>query len=203
VTDRPQYPSPQPASPYQHIQQYPQASAVYQMAQPAWQVPAAPDGRPLAGAGHRLGARVIDALVVVVVMLVVAGLVVGGGVALLSSLSDDGSPLPPVVAVIGIIVIVLAAQYVYEVEVPLRWNGQTPGKRALKIAIAPLEPRAPLRRGQLAYRFVILMAFNLLANCYIGLIDPLWCLWDKPYKQCLHDKPPKTVVVNVYPAAQR
>jgi hypothetical protein len=47
------------------------------------------------------------------------------------------------------------------------------------------------------------MAFNLLANCYIGLIDPLWCLWDTPYKQCLHDKPPKTVVVNVNPAAQR
>jgi uncharacterized RDD family membrane protein YckC len=176
---------------------------VYQTAQPPWQVPAAPDGRALAGAGHRLGARVIDALLVLVAMLVVAGIVVGGGAALLSSLSDGGPPFPPVVAVIGIIVIVLALQYVYEVEVPLRWNGQTPGKRLLKIAIAPLQPQAPLRRGQLAYRFAILMVFNLLANCYIGLIDPLWCLWDKPYKQCLHDKPPKTVVVNVNPTAQR
>jgi uncharacterized RDD family membrane protein YckC len=173
------------------------------MTRPAWQVPIAPDGRPLAGAGHRLGARVIDALVVVVAMLVAAGLVVGGGAALLSSLSDGGPPFPPAVAVIGIIVIVLAVQYGYEVEVPLRWHGQTPGKRLLKIAIAPLQPGASLRRGQLAYRFSVLMVFNLLANCYIGLIDPLWCLWDKPYKQCLHDKPPKTVVVNVDPAAQR
>jgi uncharacterized RDD family membrane protein YckC len=172
------------------------------MRQPAYQVPVAPDGRPLAGPGHRLGARAIDALIAMVAMLVAAGVVVGGGAALLSTLGDDGPPFPPAVAVIGIIVVVLAVHYVYEVEIPLRWHGQTVGKRVLKIAIAPLEPHARLRRGQLAYRFVILMVFNLLANCYIGLIDPLWCLWDKPYKQCLHDKPAKTLVVSVNPAAR-
>jgi uncharacterized RDD family membrane protein YckC len=172
------------------------------MQQPAYQVAVAPDGRPLAGAGQRLGARILDALIVTVAMLVVAGVIVGGGVALIIAIAGDDSPILPILIVTGIIVIVVGLQYVYEVEIPLRWNGQTPGKRVLKIAIAPLEPNTPLGRGQLAYRFVILLVFNLLANCYIGLLDPLWCLWDKPYRQCLHDKPAKTLVVNVDPAAQ-
>jgi hypothetical protein len=47
-----------------------------------------------------------------------------------------------------------------------------------------------------------MLGFDLLSNCYVGLLDPLWCLWDKPYRQCLHDKPAKTVVVKVDPAQQ-
>ena len=30
-------------------------------------------------------------------------------------------------------------------------------------------------------------------------IDGLWQLWDQPYKQCLHDKWPGTVVIKVVP----
>jgi uncharacterized RDD family membrane protein YckC len=112
-----------------------------------------------------------------------------------AGVTGDDSPILVAIAVIGIITVVLGSQYVYEVEIPLRWNGQTPGKRALKIAIAPLEPGTRLGRGQLAGRYGLLLLANLLSNCYIGLLDPLWCLWDKPYRQCLHDKPPKTVVI--------
>jgi uncharacterized RDD family membrane protein YckC len=199
VTDQPQYPSQQPGSPYP---QYPQASAEFQMQQPAYQVPVAPDGRPLAGQGQRLGARIIDVVILLVTILVVAGLIIGGGVGLLSATAGDDSPILPIMVVLGVVVIVLGVQYGYEVEVPLRWNGQTPGKRMLKIAIAPLESGPRLRRGQLTYRFLVMLGFNLLSNCYIGLLDPLWCLWDKPYRQCLHDKPAKTVVVKVDPARQ-
>jgi uncharacterized RDD family membrane protein YckC len=98
------------------------------------------------------------------------------------------------------VLLALGLQYLYEVEVPLRWNGQTPGKRAMNIAIIAMEPNVPLGRRKLAYRFVVMFAFNLLSNCYVGLLDPLWCLWDKPYKQCLHDKPAKTVVIRLAPA---
>ncbi|GAA0917422.1 RDD family protein [Virgisporangium aurantiacum] len=169
-------------------------SGDYQVPQPVFQL--APDGRPLSNAGARLGARVIDGLIQFV-LLIAGGFVVGMAVKLISYLTGDQSPVLVVVAVVGITAVVVVSQYAYEVEVPLRWNGQTPGKRMLKIAIAPLEPGARLSRGQLAGRWGLVLLFNLLANCYIGLIDPLWCLWDKPYRQCLHDKPAKTVVVRL------
>jgi uncharacterized RDD family membrane protein YckC len=196
VTDQPPYPSQPSGSSYP---QYPQASAEHQLRQPAYQVLAAPDGRPLANPGQRLGARIIDVLIILAAIIVVAGVVVGGGVALLVAAAGGDSAIAPITAVIGIIVIVLGLQYVYEVEIPLRWHGQTPGKRMLKIAMASMEPGSRLRRGQLTYRFLVMLGFNLLSNCYIGFLDPLWCLWDKPYRQCLHDKPAKTVVVKVDP----
>jgi uncharacterized RDD family membrane protein YckC len=182
--------------PYGHLPQYPQGSADYQMQQPAFQLALAPDGRPLSNAGARLGARVIDGLLQFVLLLA-GGFIVAMAVQGISYVAGDDSPVLVVVAVIGITAVVVGSQYVYEVEIPLRWNGQTPGKRMLKIAIAPLVPGARLSRGQLAGRWGLVLLFNLLANCYIGLIDPLWCLWDKPYRQCLHDKPAKTVVVRL------
>jgi uncharacterized RDD family membrane protein YckC len=182
MTDQPPY----PAQPYEHYSQYPP-------------VPVAPDGQPLAGQGQRLGARLIDGLIVLVATVVVAGVIGGGLAALLDPAAGDDSPVIPVIAVSAIVILVLGLHYLYEVELALRWNGQTPGKRALKIAISPLEPGVPLSRSKLATRFGVLFAFNLLSNCYVGLIDPLWCLWDKPYRQCLHDKPAKTVVIQVRP----
>jgi uncharacterized RDD family membrane protein YckC len=198
VTDQRQPSSQRPGSPYP---QYPQASAEAQLRQPAYQVQAAPDGRPLAGPGRRLGARLIDTVIATAAALVVAGVIIGGAAGLLAATTGD-QPFSPFVATLGVIAIILGVQCGYEVEIPLRWNGQTPGKRLLKIAIAPLEPAARLRRGQLTNRFLVMLGFNLLQNCYIGFIDPLWCLWDQPYRQCLHDKPAKTVVVKVDPARQ-
>jgi uncharacterized RDD family membrane protein YckC len=175
---------------------YPQGSADWQMQQPAYQVPMAPDGRPLADPGKRLLARILDSLFWMVAYLAF-GLVVALLVALGIQVFGDDSPVVPITAVVLIFAAVFASLYVYEVELPFRYHGQTPGKRIMKIAIAPLEPGAPLRRGQLTYRMLMTQLFNLLGSCYVGLLDPLWCLWDKPYKQCLHDKGPKTVVVRL------
>jgi uncharacterized RDD family membrane protein YckC len=186
MSDHPPYAADlQHPQPYQQYSQYPQ--------QPP--VPVAPDGRLLAGPGRRLGARVIDSLIVMVTTVVVVGAIVGGLLALLNPVVAEDSPLVPVVIVSAVVILVLGLHYLYEVELVLRWNGQSPGKRILKIAISPLEPGAPLSRSKLAYRFVVMFGFNLLSNCYVGFLDPLWCLWDKPYRQCLHDKPAKTVVV--------
>ena len=196
MDDRPQHPAPPP---YQYPQ-YPQAPADYQMQQPAYAEPVAPNGQVLAGPGRRLGARLIDTVVYLVAVLVLAGLLGGGLVALLNLVVESDSPVLPATVIPVIVLVVLGLQYAYEVEIPLRWNGQTPGKRLLKIAVIPLEPNVALSRGKLAYRFLVMFGFNLLSNCYVGLLDPLWCLWDKPYRQCLHDKPAKTVVVELDPA---
>ena len=184
--------------PYQYPQ-YPQSPGDHQNQPPPYYVPVAPDGRPLAGAGQRLGARCLDGLIVILVFVPVIGVIVGGMAALTNSVLDDDSPVVPAVLVPAIVLAVLAVNYLYEVELVLRWNGQTPGKRALKIAIAPMDPQTPLGRRALFYRLAVTFAFNLLSNCYVGFLDPLWLLWDKPYKQCLHDKAAKTVVVKVEP----
>ena len=154
--------------------------------------PLAPDGRPLAGVGQRLGARVIDGILTTVGIVIPFVL----AVILIQFLPDDS----PAIAAIMIPVLVLAfigVPYLYEVEYPLRRGGQTPGKQMVKIAVTPLEPGARLTRGVLVKRWLLVMVFNILSQCYVGLIDPLWLLWDKPYRQCLHDKWPRTCVVKL------
>jgi uncharacterized RDD family membrane protein YckC len=167
------------------------------MHMPMYAVPVAPDGRPLAGAGQRLGARLIDTVVYLIAAMVSAGVILGTAAALLNSLVDEDSPVVPVTAITMIVLIIVGLQYAFEVEIPLRWNGQTPGKRLLKIAVIAMEPHVPLTRGRLTYRYLVMLGCNLLSYCYVGLLDPLWCLWDKPYRQCLHDKPAKTVVIRL------
>ncbi|MDR7277258.1 RDD family protein [Catenuloplanes atrovinosus] len=163
--------------------------------EPASAEPLGPNGRPLAGLGPRLGARLLDSAINLVAMSSLAGLI-GGGLALLAaSTAGHDSPVVPITAISTILLVVIAFQYVYEVEMPLRWHGQTPGKRLLKIALTSREPGVALSRSALTSRLLVMLAANVLSNCGIGLLDPLWCLWDKPYRQCLHDKPAKTVVV--------
>lgn len=161
-------------------------------------VPLAPDGRPLAGLGQRLGARLIDSLVLMVALLVTGGLV-GAGLAGLAEAVGDDSPFIPAVGITAVLLLTFGLQYLHEVELCLRWNGRTVGKRLLKIAVVPLDAGVPLSRGKLAYRWIVSVGCNLLSNCYVGLLDPLWCCWDKPYRQCLHDKPARTTVVTVTP----
>jgi uncharacterized RDD family membrane protein YckC len=158
-------------------------------------VPAAPDGRPLAGAGERFLAKLLDGLLLAVAIIV--GMLPFG---LLIGLTADGdSPLPAVFAVIGIVLAAIGVPYLYDVEYALRNAGQTLGKRVMKITVIPLQPGAPLTRGAMAKRWGVSLLFNLLSNCYVGLLDPLWLLWDKPYKQTLHDKAASTVVIKLPP----
>ncbi|MDP9794996.1 putative RDD family membrane protein YckC [Catenuloplanes nepalensis] len=203
MSDQPPYPPSQPGQPGQYPAQSPgqypvqPSQPLYPAYPPGFAEPVAPDGRPLADAGRRLAARLVDGVIVALVAAVVAGAIGGGLTALAVAIGGDESPLVPATGITSIVLLMLATQYVYEVEVPLRWRFQTPGKRMLKLAIASLEPHAPLTRGRLTNRWLVSLGFNLLSNCYVGVIDPLWCLWDKPYRQCLHDKPARTVVVRV------
>ncbi|GAB7036777.1 MULTISPECIES: RDD family protein [Catenuloplanes] len=203
MSDQPQYPQYPPAQPgpppgqYPQYPGYPAQPPAYPAQPPAWTDGVAPDGRPLADAGRRLAARLVDSVIFLVAASVLAGAIGGGLVALMIAVAGDESPLVPIVAVTAIVLVMLGVQYVHEVEVPLRWHGQTPGKRMLGLTIASLDPHAPLTRGRLTYRWLATLGFSILSNCYVGLIDPLWCLWDKPYRQCLHDKPARTVVVRL------
>jgi uncharacterized RDD family membrane protein YckC len=158
--------------------------------------PTAPDGRPLAGPGDRFLAKLLDG-VLIFGAIIVAALPL---VFVISAVPDDG-PLPGVVAVVGGILIFFGVPYLYDVEYAVRQSGQTLGKKVMKITVIPLQPGAPLTRGAMVRRWLLTMFFNIMTNCYVGFLDPLWLLWDKPYRQCLHDKWPATTVIKVTPPA--
>jgi uncharacterized RDD family membrane protein YckC len=86
--------------------------------------------------------------------------------------------------------------YLYHVEYQYRRGGQTVGKRVMKIRVIPVNPEAQATRVDFVKRWAVqFIAANLIP--FLGLLDGLWQLWDKPLQQCLHDKAAATVVVKV------
>lgn len=178
----------------------------------------APDGRPLAGWGSRLGAYVIDSLVVGVVATVLGlpwwiqvvreyvdfldeltAAVEAGRSSSTDSLDlyyDIAGPL----AVLTLITVLVGLVYH---AAQLRRRGSTLGMRAVGIEVRTWEPqggplpwRVVLLRWATFYGVGILTAVPLagsFASLYVVLAG-LWPLWDKR-RQGLHDKAAGTVVV--------
>jgi uncharacterized RDD family membrane protein YckC len=170
--------------------------------------PTSPAGAPLAGFDKRLVAFLIDALIlggISAVILIPAYLClflsVLDPITTVDGRQVEGEALDSglvftIVALIGVVsVLSLALSYVYHVELALRGGGQTFGKRVAKIRIAPLDPTAALTRTHLVIRYFTTVAFSAVFAGW--LVDGLFQLWDKPYRQCLHDKVAKTVVVRL------
>ena len=76
-------------------------------------------------------------------------------------------------------------------------GGQTVGKRIMKIRVIPVDPTILLTRKIAFRRYLVLIAAAVVPG--LGLLDGLWQLWDKPYRQCLHDKFAKTLVIKLDP----
>lgn len=171
---------------------------------PGWAPAVGPNGEPLADQGIRLAARLIDGLIVggiaslIFVPIIIVIVAASAGTTTVNedgTVSGGGATVALVLlAELGLFLFLLAAQYVYEVEFAKR-TGQTVGKRVMKIRIVPLAPQQPISRGHLAKRWLVSGPGGMIPG--LGIINILWCLWDKPYRQCLHDKFANTVVVKV------
>ncbi|MER7273564.1 RDD family protein [Dactylosporangium sp. NPDC000244] len=169
-------------------------------------MPRAPNGMPLANFGDRLVAVLIDGAVLVGVALVLAipmfiaiFAVIAGATAAASSTETPNAGLLfglPLLIELLYLVLVLAAGYVYHVEM-FRRTGVTWGKRAMKLQLIRADdPSAPIGRGVLARRWATQSLVGAVVP-FFSWIDGLWQLWDKPYQQCLHDKAAGTIVVKV------
>ena len=84
-------------------------------------------------------------------------------------------------------------------EVPATANsGQTLGKRMLGIRVLRADDQL-LSFGQSLRRWIILWLpsplVSFLCGLPLALADLLWCLWDRPARQCLHDKAVFSIVV--------
>lgn len=87
-----------------------------------------------------------------------------------------------------------AVSFAYQVPQNVRW-GRTVGKRILRIRIRPLAEDVPLSWGRATIRWATYTVGVTLTNGLFGLVDYLWPLWDRPWRQALHDKTARTVVV--------
>jgi uncharacterized RDD family membrane protein YckC len=109
--------------------------------------------------------------------------------AAMASLQSDLLNVSTSITVISVVVSML-----YQLPQNKAW-GRTLGKRALGIRIRPLAADLPLSWGQVIVRWGVFEAFSIVLGGLPLLLDCLWPLWDKPWRQALHDKAARTIVV--------
>jgi uncharacterized RDD family membrane protein YckC len=164
--------------------------------------PLSPGGQRLAEFTDRLVARIVDGLIL---GLLTAALLVPGYLAVFFAIVDPSDPEPfedPLAFLVPIFALTAAAfllslalAYLYEVEAMYR-TGQTIGKRVMNIRVIPVDPTQTLTRGAAFKRYLIQHVAAAFVPA-LNWIDGLWQLWDKPYRQCLHDKFASTLVIKL------
>lgn len=139
---------------------------------------------PLASRGRRLLARIIDALLIGIPVVLIMGFAQGGW-----EPDDDGRTA-------GQQAVYTLVYLVYE-ALMLTNSGQTVGKKVMRIRVAMLAD-GTVPRGAAGWLRSVVYNLPPLVPCVgflFWLVNVLFCTWDKPYRQCLHDKAVKTVVV--------
>ncbi|NYI06247.1 RDD family protein [Allostreptomyces psammosilenae] len=84
----------------------------------------------------------------------------------------------------------LVLGFLYEALPTARW-GRTLGKRLAKVRVVDIEAHDTPSFGQVVRRW---LTGQLLGVLVIGIVDSLWCVFDRPWRQCWHDKMARTFV---------
>ncbi|MEU4100140.1 RDD family protein [Streptomyces tanashiensis] len=78
----------------------------------------------------------------------------------------------------------------YEALPTAKW-GRTLGKKLCGIEVRDIESHQPPTFGKALRRWLVYSVLGILA---IGVLNVLWCLFDRPWRQCWHDKAARTFV---------
>ncbi|MFC9470347.1 RDD family protein, partial [Streptomyces coelicoflavus] len=154
-----------------------------------------------AGLGKRLAARLIDT---VVLAGVTAAAAVPLGVKAIDHVNDkiDEAKLSGETVTVwlldgttstylGIVLAVLLLfGVVYEALPTAKW-GRTLGKKLLGLEVRDIEAHEPPSFGAALRRWLVYSVPGLLA---VGVVGVAWCLFDRPWHQCWHDKAAGTFV---------
>ena len=154
-----------------------------------------------AGLGKRLIARIVDNLVIGAVTAVAAVPLGGKAVDHIHDKIDAARLSGETVTVwlldgttsvyLGIVLAVLLVFGVlYEALPTARW-GRTLGKKLLALEVRDIEAHEPPSFGAAVRRWLVYSVPGLLG---IGIVGVLWCLFDRPWHQCWHDKAAGTFV---------
>ncbi|NGO44608.1 RDD family protein [Streptomyces ureilyticus] len=93
--------------------------------------------------------------------------------------------------------VIAAVLYVAYDTVLTARDGQTLGKKLFRMRVANLnDGSTPSWQNSLTRALVLWLPFAFCCACVWTAITGGWSFFDKPYKQGLHDKPAKTVVVS-------
>lgn len=145
-----------------------------------------------AEAGLRLVARLLDTFLTFLCTLLVGLTVTGIFLPMYGGDMDRAGPeygIPMIIAIV-------AVPFLYEWVQVAKW-GKTVGKHVVGIRVCASGGEAvPLGRAAvraLCYSPGIYYVPNYLP--VLAQLNVLWMLWDKPWRQCLHDKAAKTIVV--------
>ncbi|MEE1928117.1 RDD family protein [Streptomyces sp. TRM 70351] len=78
----------------------------------------------------------------------------------------------------------------YEAVPTARW-GRTLGKKLLGVEVLRLEEQTTPGFGAACVRWLL---HGVLSLAVLGVLNAAWCLWDRPWRQCWHDKAARTFV---------
>ncbi|WP_367322779.1 RDD family protein [Streptomyces sp. HUAS ZL42] len=144
---------------------------------------------PLADSGKRTLARIIDMILVGVVVWLLTW---GFGVTEYDVDSDKVNVARSLWQSV-----VAAVLYIGYDTFMIARSGQTLGKKWLNMRVANLDDGAtPSVQATLMRSLVLWLPFAFCCACVWTAISGGWSFFDKPYKQGLHDKAAKTVVVS-------
>ncbi|RII19773.1 RDD family protein [Streptomyces sp. YIM 130001] len=145
---------------------------------------------PLADSGKRVLARIIDMLMVAIVVYLLS-LLFGG-------VRFDTDPDEVNYGTSFGQSLLAAVLYMGYDAVMISRTGQTLGKKWMGLRVANLNDGAtPTLQTALIRAAVLWLPFAFCCACIWTVICGGWSFFDKPYKQGLHDKAAKTVVVTV------
>ncbi|WP_327297367.1 MULTISPECIES: RDD family protein [unclassified Streptomyces] len=147
---------------------------------------------PLAPSGKRVLARIIDILIVAVVVWLIS--LIFGGLRYNTDHMNYGRSL-------GQSVIAAILYIGYDTLMTVRRNGQTVGKGLFNLRAANLnDGTTPTTQAALVRAAVLWLPAVFCCACVWTAICGGWSFFDRPYKQGLHDKAAKTVVVVTAPS---
>ncbi|MCK8676658.1 RDD family protein [Streptomyces lichenis] len=90
----------------------------------------------------------------------------------------------------GALAVLLVLGVLYEALPTARW-GRTLGKRLCGIEVRDIESHQPPSFGAALRRWLV---YGVLGLLVVGVGNVLWCLFDRPWRQCWHDKAAHTFV---------
>ncbi|MFM9366967.1 RDD family protein [Streptomyces sp. Da 82-17] len=144
---------------------------------------------PLADSGRRVLARIVDMLIVGVVVALLSWAFGWTQVEVDADEVEYGTTF-------GRSILSAVLYLAYDTWFTSR-TGQTPGKQLMKLRTANLDNGStPSVQTSLVRAAVLWLPFSFCCYCIWTAICGGWSFFDKPYKQGLHDKAAKTVVVS-------
>lgn len=90
----------------------------------------------------------------------------------------------------GVLAAFLVLGFLLEAVPTSKW-GRTLGKKLCGIEVRDIESHDAPSLGAALRRWLV---YGVLGLAVVGVVNVLWCLIDRPWRQCWHDKAARTFV---------